>query len=98
MNLLISIGLGLMACAFAGGFTGRLALHRAAGLQALAEVCAAADSAAEGNAVVCSLFTTLAVGLAWIWWKGGGGDDTKRGLRRLRRAFTPVRRTASAPA
>lgn len=28
------------------------------------------------------------------WWNGGGGDDTKRRLRKLARAFTPVRRTA----
>jgi hypothetical protein len=33
---------------------------------------------------------------AWLWWRGGGGDNTKRRLRRLRKKFTPVRRTAPA--
>lgn len=30
------------------------------------------------------------------WWKGGGGDDTKRRLRKLGRSFTGTRRTAPA--
>lgn len=34
----------------------------------------------------------------WMWWKSGGGDDTKRRLRKLGRAFTGVRRTAPAAA
>jgi hypothetical protein len=33
---------------------------------------------------------------AWVWWNAGGGDDTKRRLRKLARKFTPVRRTAPA--
>lgn len=28
------------------------------------------------------------------WWKNGGGDDTKRRLRKLRKKFQPTRRTA----
>jgi len=34
----------------------------------------------------------------WMWWKGGGGDDTKWRLRKLGRAFTGTRRTAPAGA
>lgn len=31
---------------------------------------------------------------AWLWWQDGGGDDTKRRLRRWARKFQGVRRTA----
>lgn len=31
---------------------------------------------------------------AWLWWQGGGGDKTKRRLKKLARKFTPVRRAA----
>lgn len=38
----------------------------------------------------------LAAGCAWAWWKHGGGDGTRRRLRRAARAFRGVRRTAPA--
>lgn len=98
MSVLTAIGLGLIVCGLAGAETGRLARHRTAGLAALGQLCGAADSATKGDTVGCTLCTTFAVALAWAWWNGGGDDDTKRGLRRLRRTFTPVRRTAPAPA
>lgn len=31
---------------------------------------------------------------AYMWWKSGGGDDTKRRLRKLKKLFEPTRRTA----
>lgn len=34
----------------------------------------------------------------WRWWNGGGGNDTKRRLRKLRTRFAGVRRTAPAAA
>lgn len=40
----------------------------------------------------------LAAGFWFLWWITGGGDDTKRRLRAIKRAFTPVRRTAPATA
>ena len=30
----------------------------------------------------------------WLWWNSGGGDDTKRRLKRWARRFQGVRRTA----
>jgi hypothetical protein len=81
-----------------GFFTGRIAHHRAAGLQALSTLCAAAGSAQMGYRVSCGLSLGFTLLLAWIWWKGGGGDDTRRGRRRLRRVFTPTRRRASSVA
>lgn len=43
------------------------------------------------NAAACAFYL-------WLWWNAGGGDDTKRRLRKLGRAFTGVRRTAPAAA
>lgn len=34
----------------------------------------------------------------WKWWRDGGGDGTKRRLRKLRARFVGVRRTAPAAA
>lgn len=31
---------------------------------------------------------------AWLWWNGGGGDNTKRRFREFKRKFSGVRRTA----
>jgi hypothetical protein len=39
----------------------------------------------------------IALGI-WNWWNGGGGDDTKRKLRKFKNAFEGVRRTAPAAA
>lgn len=48
------------------------------------------------------LWTAWVAGIfAWnlyVWWTGGGDDDTKRRLRKLGRAFTGIRRTAPAGA
>jgi len=30
----------------------------------------------------------------WVWWNGGGGDKTKKRLKKLARKFSPVRRAA----
>jgi len=42
-------------------------------------------------ALLEATFTGVA---AWAWWTRGGGDGTKRRLRRLRARFRAVRRTA----
>lgn len=34
----------------------------------------------------------------WLWWHSGGGDGTKRRLKRWARKFEGVRRTAPAAA
>lgn len=34
----------------------------------------------------------------YVWWSNGGGDDTKKRLRKLKRKFTPVRRMAPVTA
>ncbi len=45
-----------------------------------------------------SLYAAIGAIFAWLWWHSGGGDGTKRRLRRLRARFAGVRRTAPATA
>ncbi|MDX3165910.1 hypothetical protein PV516_19170 [Streptomyces scabiei] len=97
MSVLEAVALGLLVCAIAGALTGRLAYYRTSGLVGVANLMGAAHAASEGNVVATSITASLGLALAWIWWKGGGNDDTRRGRRRLRRLFTPARRTAPAP-
>ncbi|WP_329474176.1 hypothetical protein OIE75_41040 (plasmid) [Streptomyces sp. NBC_01723] len=40
-------------------------------------------------------FTTV---FGWLWWKGGGGDNTKRRLKSWASRFQGVRRTAPSHA
>ncbi|MER5302239.1 hypothetical protein ABT039_22650 [Streptomyces lasiicapitis] len=98
MNVVTMTGLALIVCSIAALLTGRLAPHRVFGLQALGYLLIASAAAAAGDISGCTICACLGLGCAWVWWKNGGDDDTKRGRRRLRRAFTPVRRTAPASA
>ncbi|MCF1592475.1 hypothetical protein [Streptomyces muensis] len=97
MDPVLGSGFAFAMCGLAGFFSGRLATHRAAGLEALGTLCAAVGALRLGNLPLTGMSTVLTLLLAWTWWKGGGGDDTRRGGRRLRRMFTPSRRTAPAP-
>lgn len=99
MNWIISgFGWGGVAITF-GGFVaflrGRIKEYQSFGCGAL------------GSFIVCvclilqrdhglALYINAAgcAGFAWGWWNGGGGDDTRKRLRRWARKFDPVRRTA----
>ncbi|WP_333745584.1 hypothetical protein [Streptomyces sp. IBSBF 2950] len=96
MHALLSIGLALAVCGLAGYFSGLLARRHAAGLEALGTLCAAVGATLLGDALLTAVSTVQTLLLAWVWWKSGGDDDTRRGRRRLRRLFTPTRRTAPA--
>lgn len=65
-----------------------------AALYALAGFVFYIDDALTHNAfgqILQAVWTTY---WAWRWWKGGGGDNTKRRLKKWARKFTAVRRTA----
>lgn len=53
-----------------------------------------------GLALIHDYFAYFSAGTCafalWMWWKGGGGDKTKRRLKSLASKFQPVRRTAPA--
>jgi len=47
---------------------------------------------------VAALDTSTGTYAAYMWWKGGGGDGTRRRLRSIGRLFSGTRRTAPASA
>jgi hypothetical protein len=92
--ILTITGAALCVVAFATQLTGRLAGHRALGLVALGNLATAIDALRAHDQVVVAVNGGVAAMAAWAWWKGGGGDGTKRRLRELGRRFQGVRRTA----
>jgi membrane protein implicated in regulation of membrane protease activity len=85
----IFIWLALVAALF-----GRLTKTQANGLIALGCIPAVAAAALGGATTVASVFAAMGAVNAWLWWNGGGGDGTRRRLRRWARRFQGVRRTA----
>lgn len=75
-------------------FTGRISWYRASGIVALGSVPVIAAYALDGQTAVASFFAAMGALNAWIWWKGGGGDGTRRRLKSWARRFQGVRRTA----
>lgn len=94
--LLWAASLSCMAVGFLYMFQG-VEMWRVGGWFALANGIVVVALILEGYPLWrTSISTALAARGAYDWWKGGGGDGTKRRLRGFGRAFTPVRRTASA--
>lgn len=77
---------------------GRMTLRRILGMAAVAYGLLATSEALLRQPFVASVFAAFGAVAAWLWWISGGGDGTKRRLRRLRVRFAPVRRTAPATA
>lgn len=98
MTFLEALGWAVLVLAVAGRLTRRIKTYRCNGLLAVAFGFWTLDDIVQQDwlwALYQSGLTALEI---WLWWRGGGGDDTKRRLRQLRQAFTPVRRTAPAVA
>ncbi len=96
-SFLLGVGWALLACDVAVWVAlpqrrqvGRLLMAATNAVFALADFLIREPLGAL-NAAACGYYL-------WAWWRGGGGDGTRRRLRRLRERFTPVRRTAPAAA
>lgn len=89
-------GVAFTVCGLAGFFTGRLRSHQVDGLLGLSYIPYWIDNFLEHNHLWAVIDAVGFAWFAWKWWNGGGGDDTKRRLRRWARKFQPVRRTAPA--
>jgi hypothetical protein len=50
----------------------------------------------HGSTTLASISAAVMALSLWQWWNSGGGDDTKRRLRKWARKFQGVRRTAPA--
>ena len=71
--------------------------HQACGIRAVAFGLYSIAEIHENEPLLAALSAALCAWDAHDWWRGGGGDGTRRRLRSLRRRFTAVRRTAPAP-
>lgn len=77
---------------------GRITSKQYNGWTAVLATVGCAMSAVIGWTFMVYLNAGVAAWCAWDWWKGGGGDDTKRRLKRWASRFQGVRRTAPAGA
>jgi len=91
-----SAGTALSLCALAAFITRRIKSHQCNGMLALSDFLFVLHDLADGRFGSAVVSGTIGAWFALSWWRGGGGDDTKRRLRKLREKFTPARRTAPA--
>lgn len=91
-------GCSLFAAGFAAHAMGRLGKHALNGLFVAANSFNLVASVLMHNRVTGGICAGSLALSAWVWWNGGGGDATKRRLRKWARKFTGVRRTAPAGA
>lgn len=91
----ISNGLGLV-----GVLLLFLTKHRRTGyaLMAWSVALSGLRDVLKGNAFWAALDAGLMAWFLWAWWNSGGGDGTRRRLRRWARRFQGVRRTAPVAA
>ncbi|QES45217.1 hypothetical protein DEJ49_33295 [Streptomyces venezuelae] len=92
--VLTALGMALSVIGLVGLFSGRLARHQCYGVFALANALSALQNIREGSYGWAVFSAAISAACAYAWWHGGGGDGTKRRLRRLARRFQGVRRTA----
>lgn len=97
-NLIGTIGFFLLAVGLLADLTRRTARTTVYALMSAGATLAFFASAALGHRTLAVFFAVSAGLFAWLWWHSGGGDGTKRRLRRLAGRFHSVRRTAPAGA
>jgi hypothetical protein len=90
--------LAIMAGALLARALRRISETTTYGVMALSQVVSCLGGFVAGNTVAASISGAGAGYLAWQWRNGGGGDGTRRRLRKWGRRFRGVRRTAPAGA
>ncbi|MFF0597853.1 hypothetical protein [Streptomyces antibioticus] len=98
MPSLGTIGMTVALLAFAGVLSRRLTDRQADGLLGVGNGLCGWDAIRSGVWPVALVNGAVCAVCLWRWWSGGGGDGTRRRLRRLARRFQGVRRTAPATA
>jgi hypothetical protein len=91
----LSMGAGALLIGLTAFFRGWGA-RRVNGWLAIANGSNAAASALTGDRLTACVASGVCAFAAWMWWKSGGGDGTKRRLKSWARKFRGVRRTAPA--
>jgi hypothetical protein len=90
----IFAGLATILCGLIGMLRGMWKPYQSDGLMALGNGLFVIANAMTGSSVMAAVNAAVCAYSAYRWWKGGGGDDTKRRLRSAWKPFEPVRRTA----
>ncbi|MGW1961757.1 hypothetical protein ACWCPD_15945 [Streptomyces sp. NPDC001935] len=98
MSVLVAVGSAFAVLAVAGRLTGRLSSHQFYALTAAELGLYAISDIRRGDYLMALWNSAGCAYLAWHWWNGGGGDDTKRRLREWGRKFQGTRRTAPSAA
>jgi hypothetical protein len=97
MREALAIGLiisGLLLIAVSALYTGRSSKGTALGLIACGTGCMTVASAMMDNLLGGVLNAGVTAFALYHWWNNGGGDGTRRRVRRWARTFQGVRRTA----
>lgn len=68
--------------------------RRDCGLIALGNAMALPSATLHHDITGSAIDTAAVIWFGWLWWKSGGGDDTKKRLRELGKKFEGQRRTA----
>lgn len=97
-SILTCTAIAITCCGLAALFTRRLPLYQINGLMSLGNALSALSNILTADTTAASVSAGFAALSGWLWWKGGGGDDTKRRLKRWARRFQGVRRTAPSHA
>jgi hypothetical protein len=91
-------GGAVLAAALAAFLLGRIGWRTLHGGDAAANALILLGNVIDGSTTLASASAAVMALSLWHWWNSGGGDDTKRRLRKWARGFRPVRRTAPAGA
>jgi hypothetical protein len=97
MDLLTSLGTAIWICGALALIARRIRSYQYDGLLAIAEGLFSIDALRTGEHLLAVFAAAMSALFAHRWWRGGGGDGTRRRLRALRRRFSGVRRTAPQP-
>lgn len=97
-SVLIGLGLAILAVSLAAVVLGWITTIQAYGLIAVSQTVTCAAGFLLGHVGIAAAAGGVAAWNAWKWWNGGGGDGTRKRLRRWARRFHGVRRSAPAGA
>lgn len=93
-DMLGGLGSGIHIVIVASMLTNRISAWKGIGYMVPGFVFVLPRNLLMHNTLGVSIDVAFIIWGTWIWWNGGGGDDTKRRLRKLAEKFEGVRRTA----
>lgn len=91
-------GWGFLLPAFLGVSCGRISKTQFYGWACIANVFFTTGVALSGARFMAPFNVAVASWCAWVWWRDGGGDGTRRRLKEWASRFQGVRRTAPSHA